>query len=255
MEADAQAHACQVERLLHGEAARGLGAAKDGYGSAWTKEPVKAGDRDVGNVVLIVAERTAEALKNADDGEIDALDLEGSAKGRADTGEEIVPEVIADNCNKSRAAIFRRTEEPAFGNAHVANIGEVGRSTDDCGGFGGQIASFDVDLGVAIGAVERGVPVEVFEVALVGQFELVVAAQLIENLSTATGVRDLLQNKRFAAESLGNAVISVQAQAIDGRADQNHAGHADDNAQKSEKAAQAVSAQGVESEFQCTEEH
>ena len=68
----------------------GFGAAEDGDRSAGPEEPVEDRNGDVGDVVLTAAERRTQALLNADDGEIEILNLEGSAERRAAAGEEIV---------------------------------------------------------------------------------------------------------------------------------------------------------------------
>ncbi len=75
-----------------------------------------------------------------------------------------------------------------------------------------------------------------------------VAALLVGKLAAgeAADGGDLGDQEAIGAEGFGGDIFRVDAQAIDGRADQDDAGDADDDAEQGEETAQFMGADGVE---------
>ena len=121
------------------------------------------------------------------------------------------------------------------------------------GGFKQGLAGFHVAAPLPVRAVENlfaGGDSQV--VGVVGADALVALEFLEEFLARQpSGGGDLRDQEAVGAESLGGALLGVDAQALDGRAHQHHAGHADDHAEQGEEAAQFMRSDGVQAQADC----
>ena len=104
--------------------------------------------------------------------------------------------------------------------------------------------AFSLDIGalVPIRAIERRIAVLGSQKALVGQMKRLVIPHLVEEFAAAVRGNHLRDHERIAAEGLGSALLGVDAQTIDGRANQNDAAHANDDAKQRQEATELVGA-------------
>ena len=152
MEVGAQGDAGQIERLLHGEAAAGLGAAEERDRWPGPKRRLKAVIGNVSGVILTASEGGAEALLDADDGEVEILESERScraARRRRETA--LLRRSSPMTATKERVLLLGIGEEAAVDHADVADVGHVGGNADDGGVLEDQVFALGVEGGCGKG--------------------------------------------------------------------------------------------------------
>ena len=253
MKAGAQRDPRFIEGGVQSEAARGLGAAEQRETGAGTVEAVEGGDGNVEGLVLVAAEGGAEPLLDADDREFDAFDADDLVERRGITWEQRGTDGIADDGDEGPGMLLLIGEEAAVHHADIADAGHVGGRTEDGGIFADQVFPLDVGDVVAVGAVQDAIAVHGFEEAVIVGADGLVALDLVEVLAAAeaAGGGDLRHQKRFRAESLGGALVGIDAEPFDGGAHHDDAGHPDDDAQQGEEAPQLVRADGIHRQPEC----
>ena len=251
MEPVPQRDAREIDGLLPCERPLdGWARAKIGDGLAGAEKPVE--DAVIGmtrGVVLTSSERRTEPLLNADDGEIQILNLEGLAHGRSAVRERDCSSdrrrslrqrrrFVLPSCVKSarpRSTRFRISGK----SASAPMMRRILRS---------QVAPFCVGTECPVSAVEGVVAVSQFEIVFVGQFQFAVIFELVEKFLARACVDDLLQDEGFAAERFRRALLRVDAETVDGGTDQNHAGDADHDAEQRQKSSELVGDERVPGE-------
>ena len=208
---------------------------------------------DVDGVVLVAAERRAQLFLHSDDGELDAFDAHDLSERRDSPGKQRGPHGVADHRHQGAAMVFLVVKKRPSTTPISRMPTMVGGDADDGSVLAGQVVALHVGGVLAVRAIEDAVADSGIPEARVVGADGLVALELVEVLAAAqaTGGGDLRHHERFRPEGLGGALLGVDAEAVDGGAHHDHAGHADDHAQQRQKAAQFVRADGIHRQAEC----
>ena len=256
VKARAQQDAGFVQRALQVQSAARPRTAEEREAVAGAVHAVEGGDRDIDRIVQVAAEGRTETLLHADHGEFDAFDAHRLTERRGVAGEERGAHRIANHGHEGARTVFLLGEEAAIHHADIANVRHGRGRTQNRTVLADQVVALHIGDVLAVRAVEHAIAGEGFQEARVIRVDGLVAFDLFEVFAAAQAARggNLRHQERLRPEGFGGTLLGVDAEAFNGRAHHDHAGHADDHAQQGQEAAQLLRADGIHRQPKCIEE-